>query len=167
MEEIFKERPGLGIILQVIRDKIREKEERIKSVRQSAIDEIEKSEKIISMLENFEKKHLEELNDIYPGHLQHYYNCYFLFSPINELNCLIYHNREMLDNPDHFCHGPNGLPQSFDGYSFPITLSDFEELTGISHKNIKVLIFELERRDLIARKRVVGGYVYAIKANKV
>lgn len=41
-EKTFKERPGLAILITVIANKILEKEEKIKALRQSILEDIEK-----------------------------------------------------------------------------------------------------------------------------
>lgn len=68
-EKTFKERPGLAILITVIANKILEKEEKIKALRQAILEDIEKLEYQISLLEDFEERHIEELNSLYPEYL--------------------------------------------------------------------------------------------------
>lgn len=166
-EKTFKERPGLAILLTVIANKILEKEEKIKTLRQSVLDDIEKWEHQISLLEDFEARHIEELNSIFPQYQSppHDYvtSFPFLMWPINHLGNLIRGSRQLLETPYYFHHELKDLHGIPDGFSAPISISAFEEITGLSSKTIKDLIAELERRDLIEKKRFMGGYGYMIK----
>ena len=166
-EKTFKERPGLAILLTVIANKILEKEEKIKSLRQSILEDIEKWEHQISLLENFEERHIEELKILYPEYLNpRYENALlypFLMWPINHLGNLISGSRQLLENPHHFHHELKDLHDVPDEFSSPISMAVFEEITGFSSKTIKDLISELERRDLIVKMRFRGGYGYTVK----
>lgn len=166
-EKTFKERPGLAILLTVIADKIIEKDERIEVLKQSVLEEIEKWEHQISLLEDFEERHIEELKSIYPEYLN---PCHenstsfpFLMWPINHLGNLISGRRKLLETPHYFHHELKDLFGIPEGFSPPIIMSVFEEQTGLSSKTIKDLLSELERRDLILKKRFMGGYGYMIK----
>lgn len=68
-ETTFKKRPGSAILLTMIANKILEKDEKIKALRQSILDDIEKWEHQISLLEDFENRHIEELKSLYPEYL--------------------------------------------------------------------------------------------------
>lgn len=166
-EKTFKERPGLAILLTVIANKILEKEEKMRALRQSILDDIEKLEHQISLLEDFEERHVEELKSLYPEYLNPRYEnaCTypFLMWPINHLGNLISGKRELLENPHYFHHELRDLHGIPEGFSAPITITVFEELTRLSPKTIKDLIAELERRDLIVKTRFRDGYGYAVK----
>lgn len=166
-EKTFKERPGLAILLTVIANKILKKEEKIKSLRQSILEDIEKLEHQISLLEDFEERHIEELNSLYPEYLKPSYKnarAYpFLMWPINHLGNLICGKRDLLATPQHFHHELKDLHGIPEGFSAPISMAVFEEITGLSTKTIKDLISELERRDLIVRIRLRDGYGYSVK----
>src|SRR5579864_8480790 len=105
-EKAFKERPGLAILLTVIANKILEKEEKIKALRQSVLDDIEKWEHQISLLEDFEARHIDQLNSIFPQYQRppHDYvtSFPFLMWPINHLGNLISGSRQLLETPYHF-----------------------------------------------------------------
>jgi hypothetical protein len=166
-EKTFKERPGLAILLTVIANKILEKEEKIKALRQSILEDIEKWEHQISLLEDFENRHIEELKSLYPEYLnpshENARSYPFLMWPMNHLGNRINASRQLLDNHNNFYHDLKDLHAIPDGFSAPISMAVFEEVTGLSNKTIKDLIAELERRDLILRMRFRDGYGYSVK----
>lgn len=83
--------------------------------------------------------------------------------PINHLGNLICGKRDLLATPQHFHHELKDLHGIPEGFSAPISMAVFEEITGLSTKTIKDLIAELERRDLIVRIRLRDGYGYSVK----
>lgn len=168
-EKTFKERLGLAILLTVIGKKILEKEEKIKALRQSILEDIEKWEHQISLLEDFEERHIEELVKICPIYLEplrkHGPVHPFLFGPINHLNCLIDGNFQLLETPENFRHELNGLSKIPENFSEPISMDQFKEMTGWSSKIIKELLSELMRSELIASQKMSGCFCYRVNEN--
>lgn len=119
------------------------------------------------MLEDFEERHIEELKSLYPEYLNpRYENALlypFLMWPINHLGNQISGSRQLFENPHHFHHELKDLHGIPEGFSAPISMEVFEEVTGLGTKTIKDLIAELEIRDLILRMQFRDGYGYNVK----
>jgi hypothetical protein len=165
-EKEFKERPGISILLTVIAGKVLEKEDKIKSLKETALKEIEEWRRQKELLEDFENRHKDELFNICPAYLQPLRRSGivhpFLFGPINHLNCLIDGNFQLLETPENFHHELNGLSKIPEGFSEPISMDQFTEMTGWSSKIVKSLLSELMRCDLVASQKVSGCFCYRV-----
>lgn len=168
-ERDFQESPGLAVLLTVIAEKVLEKEDKVKSLTQAILEEIEEWKSQRALLEDFERRHKEELSKICPIYLKplrKYGTVHpFLFGPINNLNCRIAGNMELLETPENFNHELNELSKIPEGFSEPLSIEDLSRCTDWSSRIVEKALDDLMRRKLISSQKIGGRYSYRVNEN--
>jgi hypothetical protein len=152
-----------ALLLNVIKSEIEKKQAIRAREEEKSRKEIDRLNEILDKLKDFEERHAEELDSIFPDFAHHDYG--FLSIATNEIytridfykdpeRCMGQYRNQIEDEEQKYFYGPPDTAL--------LTYQDFHIDTNLNIESIKKYLSEMIQMGLIQKIRVIGGYEYKI-----